>query len=118
MLGLKMSTLSNHMRSNKHVSSKTKMAAKEARERDIASALRKHNEETHMRGETFPEQQQVYFVRVVSSFLCAGVPIAKLTYFRDILEENAFRLADRRNMSDYISFIHKEEEAHICITYF
>ena len=63
------------MRSNKHVMSKTKMAAKEARERDIASTLRKHNEETHMRGETLPEQQQVYHVRVVSSFLRAGAPL-------------------------------------------
>ena len=48
VLGLKMSTLSNHIRSNKHVMSKTKMATNEARERDIASALSKHNEETHM----------------------------------------------------------------------
>ena len=63
-----------------------------------------------MRSETLPEQQLVYRVRVVSSFLHAGIPIAKLTYFRDIyiLDENAFRLTDRRNMSDYISFIRKE----------
>ena len=47
-----MSTLSNHMRSNEHVTSKTKMAVNEARERDIASALSNHNEETHIRGET------------------------------------------------------------------
>ena len=50
----------------------------------------------------------MYRVRIVSYFLHAGVPIAKLMYFRDILEENAFRLTDRRNLSDYISFIRKE----------
>ena len=40
----------------------------------------------------------MHHVYVVSSFLHAGVPIAKLTYFRDILEENLVRLTYRRNM--------------------
>ena len=33
--------------------------------------------------------------------------------FRDLLEENAFRLTDRRNMQDYVPFILKEEETRI-----
>ena len=33
---------------------------------------------------------------------------------KDIQEENAYRLTDRRNMSDYVPFILKDEENLIC----
>ena len=84
-----------------------------SRERDIAECLRKYNEESHPVGETLPEQQQVYRVKVVSAFLRAGVPLNKIGFFRDILEENAFRLSDRRNMQDYVPFVLNEEVARI-----
>ena len=51
------------------------------------------------------QEQQVYRVKVVSTFLKAGVPLNKIDCFRDLLEENALRLTDRRNMHDYIPFI-------------
>lgn len=76
-------------------------------------ALAKHNEEQHLRGETLPEQQQVYRVKVVTAFLRAGVPLSKLDSFRDFLEENGFRLTDRRHVFDLIPFILKEEEARV-----
>lgn len=76
--------------------------------------LVQHNSETHQRGETLPQEQQVYRVKVVTSFLKAGVLLNKIDSFRDILEENAYRLTDRRNMSDYVPFILKEEESLIC----
>ena len=41
------------------------------------------------------------------------MPLHKLVYFRDLLEENAFRLTDRRHMSDLIPFILEEEQARI-----
>ena len=65
------------------------------------------------RGESLPEEQQVYRVKVVSSFLKAGVPLSKMDSFRDLLEENAFRLTDRCNMQDYVLFILKEEDTRI-----
>ena len=74
------------------------MEKKEARERDIAESLTKYNKEIHPRGETLPQEQQVYRVNVVSAFLKAGVPLNKIDCFRDLLEENALRLTDRRNM--------------------
>ena len=89
------------------------MKHKEARERDIAESLRKYNQDVHPRGETLPEEQQIYRVKVVSTFLKAGVPLSKMDSFRDLLEENAFRLTDRRNMQDYVPFILKEEETRI-----
>ena len=35
--------------------------------------------------------------------------MSKMDSFRDLLEENAFRLTDRHNMQDYVPFIRKEE---------
>lgn len=52
-------------------------------------------------------------MKVVCTFLKAGVPLSKIELFRDLLEETAFRLTDRRFMMDLIPFILKEEEATI-----
>ena len=86
---------------------------KEAREKNIADMLVQHNEETHLRGETLPQQQQVYRIKMVTAFLKAGVPLSKIESFRELLKENAYRLTDRRNMHDYVPFILKDEENRI-----
>ena len=51
---------------------------KESRERDIAPALAVYDEHMHPRGETLPIDQRVYRMKVVTAFLKAGVPLAKL----------------------------------------
>ena len=112
-LSLKRSVLKNHVCSMKHKNSKERLSRKEMRERDIASSLHKYNQKVHQRGETLPKEQQVYRVRVVSTFLKAGVPLHKISKFRDLIEENAARLTDTRGMLDYIPFILSEEERHI-----
>ena len=96
------SIIKNHVQSSKHQKSQQRIKHKEARERDIAASLRKYNKDVHPRRESLPEEQQVYRV---STFLKAGVPLSKMDSFRDLLEENAFRLTDRRNMQDYVPFI-------------
>ena len=58
-------------------------------------------------------QNEAYRVKVVSSFLKAGVPLSKLYLFRDLLEENCYRLASRHPMSDVIHFILSEEKHRI-----
>ena len=65
-LCLKANVLKNHLKSKKHEASKHKLDGKEARERDIAVALQKHNEATHVQGETLPMDQQVYRVSVLT----------------------------------------------------
>ena len=87
-LCLKSSSLKSHLSSRKHLDGKKKLDKKEAREQDIAQALKKYNSECHPRGETLPESQQVYRVKVVRTFLQAGVPLSKLSIFRAFLEEN------------------------------
>lgn len=53
--------------------------------------------------------QRIYRIKVVSSFLKAGVPLAKIDSFRDVFEDHGYRLACRRTMSDHIPFIRLHE---------
>ena len=52
-------------------------------------------------------------LKVLKTFLRATIPLSKLDAFRDILEENAVRLTDRRHMSDLIPFLHSQEQDNI-----
>ena len=63
-----------------------------------------------LRGETLPHSQQVHRVRVLTCFLRAGVPLHKYEHFRELLEENATRLRNRRHI---IPFVLKEEQQRI-----
>ena len=114
-ISLKRSIIANHIASVKHTckQSKVKLSKKESRENDIVEVLVTFDEQEHPRGETLAPDRPVYHVKVVSAFLKAGVPLAKLDHFRDILEEHAYRLSDRRGMSDLIPFILLEENKRI-----
>jgi len=113
ILSLKRSTVESHVKSAKHVESKKAVEQRQVREKDIAEALQRHTEVTHQKGETLPEEQRIHRVKVVQTFLRAGVPIAKLDIFRPLLEENAFRLTGTRHMLDLVPFILNEEKARI-----
>ena len=104
--------MKGHLKAKKHADNVKRREAKETRERDIARSLVAHDE-SHPRGETLPTGQWVYRVKVGTSFLRAGVPLSKLECFRDILEEHAYRLTDRRHMSDLVPFILTEKQARI-----
>ena len=112
-LCLKANVLKNHLKSKKHEASKHKLDGKEARERDIAVALQKHNEATHVQGETLPMDQQVYRVSVLTAFMKAGIPLNKLSCFRPLLESNGLRLTDRSHMSNLIPFVLENELAQL-----
>ena len=47
------------------------------------------------------------------AFLRAGIPISNLEYLRDILEENALRLAVTRHMLGLVPFILDKERCRI-----
>ena len=112
-LSLKKIVVANHVQSKKHIAGKGKLSLKEAKERDIAESLVSSDQLDHPVGETLPLEQRVYRVTVVKTFLRAAVPLNKLTAFRDLLEENAFRLTDRRHMFDLVPFILTQEIAQI-----
>lgn len=108
---LKRSVVLNHIKSTKHVSGKQTLTMKQARERDLALALERHDAETHRKGETLPEEQKVYRARVVLAFMEAGIPLSKLDCpaLRELLEESRFRLAHSRHMMDLVPFVLQEE---------
>ena len=105
--------ISNHLKSTKHRAGKVRVAKREKAESDIAEALVASDKESHPVGETLPQDQRVFHIKVVMAFLRAGVPLSKMTSFRELLEENAFCLSDRRHMSDVIPFISSQEQAKI-----
>ena len=67
-------------------------------------------EQVHPVGESLPEAHKLWRVKVVTTFLKAGVPLGKV---RGLLEEHAYSLSDRRGMSDLIPFIQCEEQQQI-----
>ena len=52
-------------------------------------------------------------MKVVTTFLRAGVPVSKIDVFRPLLEDTGYRLAGRRTMSDFIPFIHQKEQKKV-----
>ena len=112
-LNIKKSSVKYHMKSAKHAEGKRKIQLKRKCKQNIALVLQKHNAELHERGEMLPLAQQVYCFKMVQSFLRAAVPLNKLECFQYLLEENAYGPSSRRHMSDLVSFILKDEQAHI-----
>lgn len=100
--------VASHVQSAKHKAGKARLVSKEAKERDIVDALALVDQQCHPVGETLPTER-VYRVKVVKIFLRAAVPLNKLDTFHELLEESAFRLTDRRHVSDFIPFVLSQE---------
>ena len=112
-ISVKKSSIENHLKSLKHRNGKEKLRRRETQEADIAESLAKYNSEVHPKGETLPLSQQVFRVKVMRTFLQAGVPLNKIKIFRDLLEDNGYRLCDRRTLYDLLPFIVEEEVSRI-----
>ncbi len=114
-LVIKRSVVVSHVKCTKHLEGKKKLLEKEGRERDLAQSLRAHDAQTHHKGETLPDEQNVYRVKVVMAFMQAGIPLAKLDChgLRDLLQENGYRLSDTRHMFDLVPFVLQEERSRL-----
>ena len=108
-VSLRCSIIKTHIVSSKHFKMKGSLKERRDKDEDIAKCLKLYDEEKHPNGECLPEKQRIYRIKVLSSFLKAGVPLNKLESFRDVFEEHGYRLACRRTMSDYIPFITSQE---------
>ena len=75
-----------HLDSQKHKTSKGKLFAKEAKQRNIAELLKIYDKECHPKGETLPDNVRVYRVTLVKSFLKAGIPLLKVDCMHYLLE--------------------------------
>ena len=112
-LSLKLSIVKNHVESAKHSRHKRQLEENKGREQDIAQAFRVYEQEVHPVGESLPEAHKLWWLKVVTTFLKAGVPLMKIDQLRGLLEEHAYSLSDRRGMSDLIPFIQSEEKQKI-----
>ena len=75
---------------------KKQLNEKESTQRSIVEALAKHDKESHLKGEILPEEQRMFRVRVIESFLRAGICLRKVKFFHPIFKEGAYCLTDRR----------------------
>ena len=112
-LSVKKSVLIQHVKSVKYAIGKECLASKQARERNIADMLRKYDKDEYPIGKTLSEEVRVYRIKVVTSFLKAGVLLSKTDSFRDLLEENAFWLSQASNLSQLVPFIHQQEQIRV-----
>lgn len=112
-LSLRKNIIKNHITCKKHNTSKEKLSKSKTKQKDIAESLRIYDNEHHLVGETLPMEQRVYRLKVLKTFLRAAVPLAKLDMFRDLLEENAYRLTDRSHLTDLIPFLMSQEQADV-----
>ena len=90
------------VQSTKHAQCKSQLTEKRSRERDISEVFKSYEQEVHPSGETLSEVHKLWRVKVVTTFMKAGVPLAKVDHFRELLEENAYSLTDRRGICDLI----------------
>ena len=108
-LGTKKSSISALIRSAKHNNGKEKLQAKAESVVSITDHLRAYVNEFHPVGETLPENIQLYRLRVTQVLLQAGIPIEKVEGdFRDLLEENGFRLTANTHLRQCIPIIHSK----------
>ena len=66
----------HHVQSTKHVQRKNQLTEKRSREHDISEAFKSYEQEVHPSGKTLSEAHKLWCVKVVTTFMKAGVPLA------------------------------------------
>ena len=112
-VSLKLSSIKNHIDSNKHKMSKDKEAKRKVRDKTLAQHLQVYESEASPRGETLPESHKLYRIKVVTAFLKSGIPLQKVDGLREVLEFGGYRLTDARGMRDLVPFVSTNEENKI-----
>ena len=102
-----------HIKSKKHERGKSRLEKQNRQELSIIDALKRFDKEHHPAGETLPVSMRVYRIKVVTSMLKAGVPLAKIDCFRDLLEGSGYALTNSSNLRQLVPFILEEEIASL-----
>ena len=113
VLALKKSSIEYHIKSQKHISGKKKLALKNNEESNILEALHVYDSRVNPAGDGLPDSTRVYRVKVVTTRLKAGVPLNQIDLFRDLLEEHRYALTRSTHLWQLIPFIHQEELSRI-----
>ena len=77
-LSEKASIIKRHVDSQKHKSGVEKIAKKKKRDLTVLDAMKNYDKEVHPKGEMLSHNQGVFIVRVLKTFLKAGVPLQKM----------------------------------------
>ena len=93
----KASSLKRHVGSTRHQQGKKVFEAQlqKSKQQSIAVAMKKVNDDIHLKGETLPEKELVFPWEVVQTCLRVGVPLSKVQHFRPLLERGGSQLADQ-----------------------
>ena len=108
----KASIIKRHITSQKHKSG-TERLAKKKKEQTVLDAMKKYDNDVHPKGETLNDNQRVFRVKVLKTFLKSGVPLQKMDVFRELLEESGYCLTSVPNIRQLIPFVRQEEEETI-----
>ena len=82
------------MRLAKHgTGKKLFFVSKKNKDKKYVDMLQKCDQEKHPVGINLSDEVRVFRIKVVRSFLKAGVLLAKIDCFREMLEESVFRLS-------------------------
>ena len=112
-LSEKASIIKHHVDSQKHKSGVEKIAKKKKRDLTVLDAIKNYDKEVHPKDEMLSDNQRVFRVRVLKTFLKASIPLQKMDDFRELLEEGGYHLTSVPNMRQLIPFVRKEEEEMI-----
>ena len=78
------------------------------REHDLGEMTRSRDKEVHPVAEDLSIKCRIFCIKVLTTFLKAGVPLNRLDVFRPLLEESGIRLTNRTNMAQLIPVIQEE----------
>ena len=112
-LSTKKSIIEMHIKSQKHLKGKTRLAKKNERDTTIVEALKHFDSVHHPAGENLPESTRVYRVKVVTAMLKAGVALSKTDSLRDLLEEHGYSLSSSTHLRQLVPFILHEKVASL-----
>ena len=92
VLALNKSSIEYHIKSQKHISGKKKLALASKEESRIQKALHVYDSQTRLVGDGLPDSTRVYRIKVATAMLKAGVPLSKVDLFRDLFKEHGLPL--------------------------
>ncbi len=109
----KASSIKRHIYSKRHAASKRQRGKEGEKQQSIIASIHKFDQEHHPLGETIPENERSYRLEVVETFLKAGVALAKVGQFRNLLEKHGTRLACRSTLSRMIPIVLARERDRV-----
>ena len=119
IVNLKKSVVEKHIESRTHLAGKEKRKSERYRQQRVAKSWddyqKRHGKDLSGAGLTsaIPVQQSLRRVAVVTEFLKAGIPLAKIDSLRLLLEDGSERLTDSSHMATYVPFVLETEKSDI-----